>query len=83
MEFKCFVWDGLKQSRFCNVLPIPAVLSCAPDQVQYVTCKRLSSADVEARAKAWQVGLKAGGPSEQSMGLTCEFSLARYEIVVF
>lgn len=28
--------------------------------VQYVTCKRLSSADLEARAKAWQVGLKAG-----------------------
>ncbi|CAL1153501.1 unnamed protein product [Cladocopium goreaui] len=28
--------------------------------VQYVTCKRLSSADLEARAKAWQVGLKTG-----------------------
>ena len=55
----------VETSQVFQRFPIRAVLlpSCAPDQVQYVTCKRLSSADLEARAKAWQVGLKTGGPS--------------------
>ena len=54
-------WAGLKPGspRFPD--PGCAFAKLCTSQVQYVTCKRLRSADLEARAKAWQVGLKTGG----------------------